>query len=452
MGWRFRRSVKLLPGFRLNIGKSGVTSVSVGGGGFRTTFGKRGVTRSVGIPGTGLSFTSRVPTTTIAPRTSAPAPTPTYYGPDPERFGFSPDAVGQLAGNFKWIVLVAGAFLILAGGGIAEGVALLGVLIFIAGFIIPSGPKLRAQALTRCRELAQQELRQRVEAFQTQAKAADSTPAVKAALTKQQELGLTNDEAGRQIVDTLKGWLELDELQHTALANGGTLPIVTGHEDATAPDTCYFFMDGVTYDKRGDNDPSGRLYLTNERVLFIASEGLTDAPWSKVISVDQQGYEVRIQRRDRQTPYSFWMPSVGAALRANWLAKNIIANMKATSPTASTGTPTRPRRRAGAEGRGLVAVVGESHYQETLKTLQRAFIAKLVPEPTNPYDPNAVAVCTEGDAKIGYLSRDVAKSYQEILAKQSAPVTCPATLVGGESDKSNLGVVLDFEQVRKLKE
>lgn len=56
MGWRFRRSVTLMPGVRVNFGLRG-PSVSVGGKGFRTTFGSNGrVTRSIGIPGTGLSY------------------------------------------------------------------------------------------------------------------------------------------------------------------------------------------------------------------------------------------------------------------------------------------------------------------------------------------------------------------------------------------------------------
>lgn len=102
---------------------------------------------------------------------------------------------------------------------------------------------------------------------------------------------------------------------------------------------------------------------------------------------------------------------------------------------------------------GFVAVVGESHYQDALRALTRrqppdgVFTARLVPEPDNPYDANAVAVCADGDgSKVGYLSREVAKSYQARLARLAAPVTCPARLTG--MDAAMLGVVLDFEDVR----
>lgn len=57
MPLRFRRSVKLAPGLRVNFGKRGA-SVSVGGKGHSTNFGKRGVRNTVGIPGTGISYTT----------------------------------------------------------------------------------------------------------------------------------------------------------------------------------------------------------------------------------------------------------------------------------------------------------------------------------------------------------------------------------------------------------
>jgi hypothetical protein len=55
MGFRFSRSVRLLPGIRLNFSTRGV-STSVGGRGFTLNFGKRGIRTSVGIPGTGISY------------------------------------------------------------------------------------------------------------------------------------------------------------------------------------------------------------------------------------------------------------------------------------------------------------------------------------------------------------------------------------------------------------
>lgn len=58
MGWKYRKSIKVLPGVRLNLNRKS-RSITVGGKGRRTTISSTGrVTRSVGIPGTGLYHTS----------------------------------------------------------------------------------------------------------------------------------------------------------------------------------------------------------------------------------------------------------------------------------------------------------------------------------------------------------------------------------------------------------
>jgi hypothetical protein len=56
MGFRFRRSVKILPGIRLNFGNRGV-STSIGVRGAHVTLGHGKVRETVGLPGTGLSYT-----------------------------------------------------------------------------------------------------------------------------------------------------------------------------------------------------------------------------------------------------------------------------------------------------------------------------------------------------------------------------------------------------------
>ena len=55
--FRFRRSIRILPGVRWNIGKRS-SSVSFGGRGFHYTIGTHGTRTTVGVPGTGLSYTS----------------------------------------------------------------------------------------------------------------------------------------------------------------------------------------------------------------------------------------------------------------------------------------------------------------------------------------------------------------------------------------------------------
>ena len=58
MGLRFRKSLKIAPEVRLNVGSKS-TSISIGGKGLRYNVNSRGrSTTTVGIPGTGLSYTS----------------------------------------------------------------------------------------------------------------------------------------------------------------------------------------------------------------------------------------------------------------------------------------------------------------------------------------------------------------------------------------------------------
>lgn len=61
MGFRFFKRVKLLPGVSLNFSKSGV-STTIGPPGAKVTLGHGKVRETVGIPGTGISYTSMTPT------------------------------------------------------------------------------------------------------------------------------------------------------------------------------------------------------------------------------------------------------------------------------------------------------------------------------------------------------------------------------------------------------
>jgi hypothetical protein len=57
MGLRFRKNIRLLPGVRLNLSKSGA-SMSLGGRGLTYNIGRKGTRATVGLPGTGLSHST----------------------------------------------------------------------------------------------------------------------------------------------------------------------------------------------------------------------------------------------------------------------------------------------------------------------------------------------------------------------------------------------------------
>jgi hypothetical protein len=56
--FRFYRRVHIFPGLTVNVSRSG-PSLSLGVRGAHVTVGRRGMTRTVGIPGTGIFYTSR---------------------------------------------------------------------------------------------------------------------------------------------------------------------------------------------------------------------------------------------------------------------------------------------------------------------------------------------------------------------------------------------------------
>jgi hypothetical protein len=59
MSWRFRKSFKIIPGLKLNLSRSGL-STSIGGAPFTVNVGPRGLYGTASVPGTGISFRQRL--------------------------------------------------------------------------------------------------------------------------------------------------------------------------------------------------------------------------------------------------------------------------------------------------------------------------------------------------------------------------------------------------------
>lgn len=80
MGFRYRKSIKVLPGVRMTFSKAGV-SYSAGGKGFRVTKTASGrVQRTVGIPGTGVYHTKALSSSARPLATAAPPSKPQRPG------------------------------------------------------------------------------------------------------------------------------------------------------------------------------------------------------------------------------------------------------------------------------------------------------------------------------------------------------------------------------------
>ena len=105
MGLRFRKSIKIAPGVRVNFGKKS-TGVSFGTKGARVSFNSKGrVTRSIGIPGTGLYYQQ---SSSLGKRSSAKA------GPKADQTARSAEGTPATAGSFilcGLILLLPGLFL-----------------------------------------------------------------------------------------------------------------------------------------------------------------------------------------------------------------------------------------------------------------------------------------------------------------------------------------------------
>ena len=61
MSFRFKKSIKILPGIKLNISKNGLNSISIGKPGASVNISKKGKQATIGIPGTGLSYSKKLP-------------------------------------------------------------------------------------------------------------------------------------------------------------------------------------------------------------------------------------------------------------------------------------------------------------------------------------------------------------------------------------------------------
>jgi hypothetical protein len=96
MGWRFRRSVKILPGVRLNFSRSGI-STSVGVRGAHVTVGHGKVRETVGLPGSGISYSE---SQSLESHADAP-------GAAPAAAVTEPSPKGKAWRGWLWIALLA---------------------------------------------------------------------------------------------------------------------------------------------------------------------------------------------------------------------------------------------------------------------------------------------------------------------------------------------------------
>lgn len=120
--------------------------------------------------------------------------------------------------------------------------------------------------------------------------------------------------------------------------------------------------------------------------------------------------------------------------------------------------PSSPRVYPGVQP---LEVRGESYRQDALARVvggktqdghATPVVAVLRPEPTNPYDTNAIAVLING-TKVGYVNKDDAaqlhRSVADLEIRTGRPVALNGTIVGGwdhgNGDEGHFGVWLEYD-------
>jgi hypothetical protein len=146
-----------------------------------------------------------------------------------------------------------------------------------------------------------------------------------------------------------------------------------------------------------------------------------------------------------------------------------VQNIPAVKPTARPPSKSAPGRelRLPHDTR-LIDVVGESHHMPAIERLVTAqgvnlrhiedfdidnIWLRLTPEPNNPVDKRAISVTTAKRELLGYLSRENAAKYVEILTElgRQHDLWCLAQVGGGLKDDGwSIGIWLYMETPGEL--
>ena len=135
MGWRFRKYIKIAPGVKLNISKSGI-STTIGGKGASVNIGKDGAYLNTSIPGTGLYNRHKISSGKKAFKTSSVHDNPKDPGEDGFfKIGNNWGCVIRWYGLFAIVYLIIELYKIIAGN-FENTEANISVMIFVTVSII----------------------------------------------------------------------------------------------------------------------------------------------------------------------------------------------------------------------------------------------------------------------------------------------------------------------------
>ena len=343
MGLRFRKSLKVIPGVRMNFGKGGLTSVSVGRRGNTLNFGPKGTTHTVGLPGTGLSYRSSTPRrqsgsqprALVGSEATSTRDLSHYF----ERFGIQVDPLPDDAGRTKrWLALV-GVLLVL-GSAVALiafqlnalAPVLIGLVICLVAGQMKSREDLERETVRAAHSKAEAELQRRQTEFTGALTACDLRNREDVHETVARCLALQLDDADHVALGTeaWRAWEEVEALSVFYAFESQLNGQIRSLEDPEVariiePDPSCFFQSPCVHDVRGDRDPSGTLYLTNRRAFFASPDGTASIDWTRIVAVGRDGRALKLQRKDRVSSNIFRFPTVAGAMKAVFMCENVRA-------------------------------------------------------------------------------------------------------------------------------
>jgi hypothetical protein len=126
-------------------------------------------------------------------------------------------------------------------------------------------------------------------------------------------LGLTEDDGGIEL-EMLDGLRELALLAGTVERDG--LPRVDNQHRVIAGEVCRFSAPATRITETAD-DVSGRLFLTDQRAVFLAAS-VAGVPWAAIATVTRSGRDLILAGATRR--HQFRLNTFADALRAAWLA------------------------------------------------------------------------------------------------------------------------------------
>jgi hypothetical protein len=152
---------------------------------------------------------------------------------------------------------------------------------------------------------AQTEAQKRAKAFREDVREAlENSPTrdeLQTLLCRPAELGLPEEDVELEI-EALQGALDALTLRDAIVQGGGALPVVEHQHKALGEDRCHFVASAFLASEASDR--TGRLFLTDRRLLFLATP-LLSLSWGSILSIDAEARDLVIASTARGVVYRF---------------------------------------------------------------------------------------------------------------------------------------------------